>query len=380
MALFRSKFQQWLIDSPFGKWLDNLLRPRGPLAKALDNTLKYYTHSGMTDDTKEQIDYEQQKKDEWYLAHESMPAKVAEYQEAGVNPLMLAGNPVAASSAPSASPSGGDLGGILGSVMQFGIEKYRTDVQAKLKQQDIDNVKTRNEIERDRVNALTSLYGSQERVNNERAVQISLDNSLFGLRRSNLEKDLTLKDKNIQQIGQWVQESITRMYVNRAQVKNLYAQADEATQRKLCEAVQESILKTQDKYADEYFAAIKNIANAQSIIDTATSDTVKQNFQDYKDGLIAEWRGKIIETAKEARIFQSDWFDKFCQGKMTSKDKAELWGNILSRVVTSAIAGATAVGVASMRAGSAAAGGMFVPAYSMPGYGTPSVSGAVPGA
>ena len=62
----------------------------------------------MTDDTKEEIDYTQQKKEEWYLAHESMPAKVAEYQKAGINPLMLSGNPVSATPAPSASPSGGD--------------------------------------------------------------------------------------------------------------------------------------------------------------------------------------------------------------------------------------------------------------------------------
>lgn len=377
MAKFRSRFQQWLIDSPFGKWLDNILRPSGPLAKALDNTLKYYTHSGMTDDTKEQIDYEQQKKDEWYLAHESMPAKVAEYQEAGINPLMLSGNPVSATPAPSASPSGGDLGGILGSVMQFGIEKYRTDVQAKLKQQDIDNVHTRNDIERDRVDALRSLYGSQERLNVERTVQVMLDNSLIGLKRENLEKDIALKDKNIQQIGQWVQESITRMYVNRAQVKNLYSQADEANQRRLCEAVQETILKAQAKYSDKYFEALQNIAVAQAAIDTATSQAVKDNMQTYKDSLIAEWRGKIIEVGKEAKIFDSEWFDKFCQGKMTDKEKTELWGNILSKVVTSAITAATAYGLASMKA---ASGGMFVPAYSMPGYGTPSVSGAVPGA
>ena len=357
-----------------------MLEPKGPLATALNNTLKYYTHSGMTDDTKEQIDYEQQKKDEWYLAHESMPAKVAEYQEAGINPLMLSGNPVSATPAPSASPSGGDLGGIIGSVMQFGIEKYRTDVQAKLKQQDIDNVHTRNDIERDRVDALRSLYGTQERLNIERTVQVSLDNSLFGLRREALEKDNAIRDKNLQQIGQWIQESITRMYVNRAQTKNLYAMADEVTQRRLCEAVQETILKAQSKYSDGYFEALKNIAVAQAAIDTATSETVKDNMTEYKNSLIAEWRGKIIETGKEAKIFESDWFDKFCEGKMTSKEKAELWGNILSRVVTSAIAGATAVGVASMRAGSAAAGGMFVPAYSTPGYGSPSVSGAVPGA
>lgn len=378
MAQFRSKFQQWLIDSPFGKWLDNFLRPSGPLAKALDNTLKYYTHSGMTDDTKEQLDYEQQMKDDWYLQHESMPAKVAEYQEAGINPLMMAGNPVAASSAPSSSPSGGDLSGILGSVLQFGVEKYRTDVQAKLRQQDIDNVKTRNSIERDRVDALRGLYGSQERVNTERAIQISLDNSLFGLRKEGLERDNALKEKNLQQIGQWIQESITRMYVNRAEVKNLYAQANETDQRRLCEAVQEKIFKAQEKYSDDYFRFLKEIAQAEANIQTSASEAIKENFETYKNSLVAEWRGKIIQTGMDAAIYDSEWFKQFCAGKMTSKDRAELWGNILGRVVSAGIAGATAVGVASMRAANAT-GGMFVPAYSMPSYGTPSSTGVAPG-
>lgn len=372
---FRSKFQQWLIDSQFGRWLDKIMNPLG---KYLDNTLNYYTHSGMTDDTKETLDYEQQLKEDWYARHESMPAKVAEYNEAGINPLMLAGNPVAASSAPSASPSGGDLGSVLGAALQFGVEKYRTDVNAKLKQQDIDNVKTRNDIERDRVDALSRLYASQERLNVERTIQVSLDNSLFGLRRNSLEKDIQLKDKNISQIGQWIQESITRMYVNRAEVKNLYAQADEITQRRLCEAVQEQILKAQEKYSDEYFEALKNIAQAQSTIDTATSEAVKDNMKLYKDNLIAEWRGKIIATGKEAAIYDSEWFKQFCAGKMTIKERAELWGNIVSRVVTAGIAGATAIGVQAMRSANVATGGMFVPSYGVPTFSGPSVGG-VPG-
>ena len=43
-------------------------------------------------------------------------------------------------------------------------------------------------LRRDRVDALRSLYGSQERLNVERTVQVMLDNSLIGLKRENLER------------------------------------------------------------------------------------------------------------------------------------------------------------------------------------------------
>lgn len=84
--------------------------------------------------------YERQ--NEFYDNHISMPAKVEEYQEAGLNPMGLAGAGVGATSAPSVdSASTPDLGGItnlLGSILnyklgkkQLEVEKYKADIQSK---------------------------------------------------------------------------------------------------------------------------------------------------------------------------------------------------------------------------------------------------------
>ena len=91
--------------------------------------------------------YERQ--NEFYDNHISMPAKVQEYQEAGLNPMGLAGAGVGATSAPSVdSATTPDMGGItnlLGSILnyklgkkQLEVEQFKAETQARNVASEID--------------------------------------------------------------------------------------------------------------------------------------------------------------------------------------------------------------------------------------------------
>lgn len=97
-----------------GSWLGNIL----------DSVVKYYTHSGMTGETKETMDYENnifmQNWDERTGPRAQLNETALGYDDVGLNRMMMAGNqPGATASSPSPSSSSADpLGTILSTLMQ----------------------------------------------------------------------------------------------------------------------------------------------------------------------------------------------------------------------------------------------------------------------
>lgn len=97
-----------------GSWLGNIL----------DSVVKYYTHSGMTGETKETMDYENnifmQNWDERTGPRAQLNATALGYDDVGLNRMMLAGNqPGATASSPSPMSFSADpLGTILHTIMQ----------------------------------------------------------------------------------------------------------------------------------------------------------------------------------------------------------------------------------------------------------------------
>lgn len=72
----------------------------------------------------------------FYDAHMSMPAKVKEYQDAGLNPMALAGAGVGATSAPSVAPAEGaniDMTGILQSLLNYKVQSKAVDADIDYK-------------------------------------------------------------------------------------------------------------------------------------------------------------------------------------------------------------------------------------------------------
>lgn len=112
---------------------------------SLENLIKYWTHSGITNEAKETMDLqlenqqllnqqEYDRKIDFYEQYESPEARVRQYKEAGLNPMLLAGGGAgvsasggvgSAGSAGTAGASGGDPVGLisaLASVMYKGKE------------------------------------------------------------------------------------------------------------------------------------------------------------------------------------------------------------------------------------------------------------------
>lgn len=103
--------------------LSNLINSFGGSGNALGTLLGTTAGIGTTiyqnAYNKEAADTAYARQDEFYTKHLSMPAKVKEYQDAGLNPMSLAGAGAGATSAPNVQPAApaADLGNILSNVV-----------------------------------------------------------------------------------------------------------------------------------------------------------------------------------------------------------------------------------------------------------------------
>lgn len=123
---FLKSLTQAFKISDAGSWLGNIL----------DSVVKYYTHSGMTGESKETMDYEnnlfQQNWDERTGPRAQLNDTALAYDDIGLNRMLMAGNqPGATSSSPSPSSSSADpLGTILATIMQGKQMQMNYDIQS----------------------------------------------------------------------------------------------------------------------------------------------------------------------------------------------------------------------------------------------------------
>lgn len=134
MKTYRQLFQKLLntygTESMSDVFSDASKPKMSGLTSILENLVKMYTGTGMTDSQKEEIDYGTDAQYELWRKTQSMPAQVAQYKEAGVNPMMLASGS-GVGSVPSAGTSSAPSQDILGTILNFAL-------RAKSLQSEID--------------------------------------------------------------------------------------------------------------------------------------------------------------------------------------------------------------------------------------------------
>lgn len=152
--------------SKFEKFINDMF---GAFAGIFDNMMKSVFKSDITDQDKAGIDYAVKAQEESFLRTQSMPALVAQYKEAGVNPMMLAGQGVG--SVPSASNAntnnqGLDVGKMIESLLGYKNESRRLDLQEQLLPYQQDALSAQAGLSNTRANEINTLL--PERVENLR--------------------------------------------------------------------------------------------------------------------------------------------------------------------------------------------------------------------
>lgn len=372
MSNFNNFIRKFTPVGWYTQLVEKLLGRALPVDGVVDNLIGAYTGTRMTNKAKEEIDYQNESNYQYWLKTESLPAQVTQYKDAGLNPMLIAGGgpSVSASSAGSGSSSDPNplsaISSLLGPLFQMQMTKMRLDTESKLRNREMD-------IESERNKNQAELWLTLQRRNTAEAVRTELDNSIFGIRKESLEKDVALKSANINQIMQLTQESITRMYVNREHVALMKSQIRETDQRALAESFQAAIFEAQSRYADSYFKSLDQIAGATAYISTLDKEAAEKYKSTYLDAYYARLAGVIIQAGKDAKIFQSPFFEKFLEGKMTDKERAEFFGSFVRSIVPALLAAGGLIGSAAIKAGSAA-NGLYVPSYLGPTFGPPSYS------
>lgn len=146
------------------------------------------------------------RQNEFYNNHLSMPAKVQEYQDAGLNPMALGGAGVGATSAPQVSQAegGSALVDVLGQLLNYKLKSRELDIQSRVADADIDlkesstsvNTVTVDKIvaETDRIFSETSKIDAESYI---LQLQGKYADDRFKAELDNLLKDLDLKDVQI---------------------------------------------------------------------------------------------------------------------------------------------------------------------------------------
>lgn len=130
------------------------------------------------------------RQNQFYDAHMSMPAKVKEYQDAGLNPMALAGAGVGATSAPSvpqAEGAGIDMGGILQSLLGYKTQMAAIEVDKERVQAQKDDIASRIEYRAEQrlyQQKVNEWFDTNQTVN----IQSQLTNIQKGLEEINTEK------------------------------------------------------------------------------------------------------------------------------------------------------------------------------------------------
>ena len=110
--------------------------------------------------------------------------------------------------------------------------------------------------------------------------------------------------------------------------------------------VQKAILQTQKVHADDYFSALAGYQLALSELTSAQNTLFRKTLTDRADKAKWELLNLIVDTGKEFDIWTGDAFKLGNEGKMTDKEKTELWTGVISSLLNTGVglAGGYALG------------------------------------
>ena len=293
-----------------GNWLQSLLGNIGRWASGNSNNLLSGLSSGA------QMIYNEHaaaqaydRQNEFYVNHLSMPAKVAEYKAAGLNPMGLSGAGAGATSAPSVSQANTpDIASIIGSLAQM----RQVDNDLKLRTAELEIQDKNADTERIRAEAYANLAGSQKRgqdISNNWADQLYL------VDLGNKGADIAQKYANVAYLAELCESADVQQELDRHKIKLIDAQV--AGQQ-----YQNAILAAQKKYADRYYKAVAEYQESSAAIaGMQEADMYSVPLKTRRAAAEAQLKHMITQAAMDADIYNGDAFRKNVDGKMTSAQK-----------------------------------------------------------
>lgn len=330
--------------------------------KVFDNIVKSAFGTGMTDASKETMDYqlstqqilndeEYQRKIDFYERYESPEAQVRQYKAAGLNPALMYGSgaSVSASGGIGSAGSAGsaDVASSLGSMLGFistlsGIKQRRdaVDKNAALTSESNDIRRAELDVERMRVQTYGEYLKSLTTGQNYRNETFF---EMFGLQKREIEANIGLKEQQQNYFVEVAQsEGVRRELMSSGiRLNDVNATAIE---------VQKAILVAQEKYSDQYFRAVAKVQSAQALMSGIESSIFEKTTKDRYLAAQAELRDIVIRAGMDAKIFNGTAFEKSVEGDLTKKD----WTQVVSKIVGAIIAGGAVVGSSAIRAGARA--------------------------
>lgn len=357
------------ISSRLGEILHSITAPiESLIAKVTGNKMTGAEEQAAAlsfDNSQKLAEQDYERKIDFYERFESPEARVRQYKDAGLNPMLLAGNGasvsasggVGAGSAPVQSSSGSALGGVLSAIL---------GTVTKMQQ----------------INTERSLTSSQQDINRYQAETARIQATNYGAYLSALTTGQNQKNEVFYEaFGVDMQNKQADTKAKEAQASYLYEVAgSEVVRRSLMESgirlndsqtamneVQKAILKAQEKYSDRYFKSVAEISEYQSTIMAQDANVAERLGSKGKDFLyhraVAECADMIFKAGMDLDIWEGDAFKQAVDGKMTKKD----WTEVTMGVLKTILAGGAVVGATAIRS-AARAVVPPMPSYSVPSY------------
>lgn len=320
---------------------------------SMENLVKWLTHSGMTNEARETMDYqlanqqllnqeEYDRKIDFYERFESPEAQVRQYKAAGLNPMLLAGSGAGASatggvgspgSASAVADHGGNLLSAIASIAGIVNQQKQLQIQEQDANTRLYDAETRRQQSVDYMAYLRSLTRKTD-------VESSQMEEMFPLKKENL----------IQQTNKLLEE-IKSEPVQRALMQS---GIDLNTAEKALKYRQEAILAAQAKYSDRYFKAVAELSEAQARLAEVQNDFERRTLEKRISGLNAEVNDMIIQAGIDAKVFEN-----------FTPSQARSWIETAAKVIGGA--GAVLYGISRFRVGAS-------PAYTSNGFYPPTIS------
>lgn len=341
MSFWNSKFNSKFFKfTPLGAYM-NLMQNIFKEGGVADNLKKKLTGEGMTSADKEaaalslenqqilnQEEYD--RKIDFYERYESPEARVRQYKEAGLNPMLLAGGGAgvsasggvgSAGSAPADNTSGGAdllsaLTGLIGLTQKA--QQLKLDrMDAETRRYDAETRRTQSIEYMDYLRSLTENK-------DEETLQMR---EMFPLKKENLEKQTTYYSE------------LARSEEGRRRLMESGVELNDA--EKAIKLREEAILAAQEKYADQYYSAVQALTYYQSRIAYTQSEFERRTLEKRIEGLNYQVSDMLFEAALKSKAFTNF-------GPMQVRE----WINTGARVITSL--GGVALGVSGLSSGAAA--------------------------
>lgn len=293
---------------------------------AMGDWFKGQLGSGMTNREKEVMDYQNKWQEDFYRNYGSPSAQIqstaAGYDEVGLNRMLMAGQSPGATTASSGSPGSGqqaDAGQILGDLIQSAIGMKKLGIEAKLRSRELD-------IQEKNADANISWLNSQTTGQNTKNLWLD---RLFGAQVADLNASAGMKQEHTKLLTEQINSEQVRRELMRANTRLVDAQ-------KVGQQLQNAILETQKKYADDYFKYLAQLQLANSALATDQAYLFRSTLQQRKESAIYELKHIIIKAGMDAKILTGEGFEHTTSGTMTDKDKTEAWLGLLGGVLNTA--------------------------------------------